>query len=821
MRYSTCRLFFECPKDRHLLHTSNKKQQKMNKFSYICRKQTCMATRKQTAPRKKKSKKRDLKRSLLIYSALLLFGIASTLGLFIYSVYAGLWGKLPSYRDLQNIRHAEASVLYTEEGVMLGKYYIENRTNINFRNIPPDAVHALLATEDVRFYQHEGVDRISMLRVLFKTFLLGKRSSGGGSTLSQQLAKNLYPRDEQQVTFMPVVKLKEIFTARRLENIYNKEEILTLYLNTVSFGENAFGLESAAQKYFSATASELTLPQAATLIGMLKGPSYYNPRLHPDRALRRRNTVINQMVKYDFLTEAEGEKHKACELGLRYTPTTHYSGPAPYLRERIRQDALRIIEAYNAEYGTDYNLYTDGMLLTTTLDAEMQQYAEEAAKTHIARIQESYAAHLNGHEPWDKHPDILQNAIRNSRIYKSLKNKGRSEEEILAEMNRKKPMLIYHPDHREERVEYSSIDSIKHYLKIFQPALIAVEPQTGKVKAWVGGADYKYFQYDQVTAPRQVGSVFKPVVYAAALRHGARLDTYYSNEQRSYPEYNNWTPRNSDNHYDGYYTFKGALSKSINTIAVEVLMQTGIDTVAAYARRLGITADLPPYPSIALGVADIPLQEMVNPFMAFANNGILVPQYYLAEIRDRHGKIIYRTETGIRREAMPAEEAHIMSNILTAVVDEGTGRALRTRYGLHHEIAGKTGTTQHHVDGWFIGYTPRLVVGVRVGADNPDIHFNTIRLGQGAAMALPIYGDLIRRCLASPTYAHWHNLSFPMPVTTPDKHLEMPAFKEHLNLRDKITRPQLASPSRHPLREEKPQAPQRESFFKRLFKRKK
>lgn len=780
-----------------------------------------MATRKQTARRKKKSKKRDLKRTLLIYSALLLLGMASALGLFIYSVYAGLWGKLPTYRDLQHIRHAEASTLYTEDGVRIGKYYIENRTNINFRNIPPDAVHALLATEDVRFYQHEGVDRISMLRVFFKTFLLGKRSAGGGSTLSQQLAKNLYPREEQQVTFMPVVKLKEMFTARRLENIYNKEEILTLYLNTVSFGENTFGLESAAQKYFSTTASRLTLPQAATLIGMLKGPSYYNPRLHPERAIRRRNTVINQMVKYDFLSETEGEKHKTTELGLLYNPTTHYSGPAPYLRERIRQDALRIIEAYNAEYGTEYNLYTDGMTLITTLDAEMQQYAEEAAKAHIARIQESYESHLGGHEPWEKHPDILQNAIRNSRVYKTLKNKGWNEEDILAEMNRKKPMLVYHPAHQEERVEYSSIDSIKHYLKIFQPALIAVEPQTGKIKAWVGGADYKYFQYDQVTAPRQVGSVFKPVVYSAAIRHGARLDTYYSNAQHSYPEYNNWTPRNSDNRYDGYYTLKGALSKSINTIAVEVLMQTGIDTVTAHARRLGITADLPPYPSLALGVAAIPLQEMVNPFMAFANNGILVPQYYLAEIRDRHGKIIYRAETGIRHEVIPAEEAHLMSNILSAVIDEGTGRALRTRYGLHNEIAGKTGTTQHHVDGWFIGYTPRLVVGVRVGANNPDIHFNTIRLGQGAAMALPIYGELMTRCLASPTYSHWKTLSFPMPVTTPDKHLEMPDFKAQLNLRDKITRPQLAHPSHQPLPSATPQEPKRENFFKRLFKRKK
>jgi len=780
-----------------------------------------MAKKKQNRKRKKQHPRHRTTRTILKYTFILLLFLTLGSGLLVYSVYAGWWGTLPTYEELKEIRKDEASVLYTEAGQLIGKYYIENRTNVNFTHISPHAIHALIATEDVRFYQHEGVDKISMLRVFFKTFLFGDRSSGGGSTISQQLAKNLYPRAEQQVTFIPIVKLKEMFTAHRLENIYTKDEILALYLNTVSFGENTFGIESAAQQYFSTSASDLSLPQAATLIGMLKGPSYYNPRLHPERALRRRNIVLNQMIKYDFLSEEKGNELKEKELELDYQPSSHYSGLAPYLREKIRQDAVRILEEYNQKHGTQYNLYRDGLVLTTTLDAEMQQYAEEAVAHHMNKLQESFYAHLGKKEPWDQKPAILENAILNSPLYKRLKQQGISEKEIRKTMNKKKAMLIYLPGQGEARVEYSSIDSLKHYLKILHPAMIATDPRTGKIKVWVGGLDYKYFQYDQIEASRQAGSVFKPIVYSAAISHGARLDAYYSNAQKTYKEYDNWTPRNSDNNYEGYYTLKGALSKSINTIAVEVLLQTGIDTVISHARRLGINSELPPYPSLALGVANIPLQEMIHPFMCFANQGELHLPYYLEEIKDRNGKILYSASPAPVQKALSANEAAIINHILQAVIDEGTGQRLRKNYGLHNPMAGKTGTTQHQADGWFIGYHPQLVVGVRVGANDINIHFNTLRLGQGANMALPIFGEFMHHCLQSATYSNWKNLHFPMPVFHHNQSKELPEFKDHLNFMDKITNRKLENIKRPATLKDPHEKPTREGFFKRLFKRKK
>lgn len=790
---------------------------------YLCPKNqiNIMATRKRKSSKRNKHTNKYITWRILKYVLLAIISIICVCALLVASVYIGFWGTLPTYDELRHIRNDEASMLYTEDGEMIGKYYIENRTNINYKNIPSNAIDALVATEDARFYQHEGVDKISMARVFFKTFLLGKRSSGGGSTISQQLAKNLYPREEQPVNLLPIIKLKEMFIAHRLENIYSKNEILTLYLNTVYFGENTFGLESAAQKYFSVSATDLNQSQAATLIGMLKGPSYYNPRLHPERALRRRNTVINQMVKYNFLTAQEGESLKAQKLSLKYKPDNHYSGLAPYLRELIRQDAVKILEAYNATHDTQYNLYKDGLILTTTLDAEMQKYAEEAVAVHMPKLQQSYYTHLGKREPWSRNPAILKNAIQNSPIYKQLKNKGLSETEIKEELNRKKTMVVYDAQKKEREVEFSSIDSIKYYLKIFQPAVIAIDPQNGKIKAWVGGLDYKFFQYDQVIAPRQVGSVFKPVVYSAAIHNGARLDAYYSNEQRTYPEYDNWTPRNADNNYEGYYTLKGALSKSINTIAVEVLQQTGIDVVINHARSLGITTALPPYPSLALGVADIPLREMVSPFMAFANNGVLMTPYYLDEIRTRDGKIIYQAPKSVGQKVLPANEAHIMSNILASVINEGTGQRLRSTYGLQNEMAGKTGTTQNQVDGWFIGYTPRLVVGVRVGANDINIHFNSLRLGQGASMALPIYGEFMKRCERSNTYSRWKNISFPVPIMNDADNLKTPEFKDHLNFLDKLTNRKLDKVNHTEADTLSSGNEKKEGFFKRLFKRKK
>ena len=735
--------------------------------------------------RRKKAKKGRKRRVLkYIWGSILLGGFLC--GLFVYSVYVGLWGPLPDYQELKEIRNYEASELYSEDGELLGKYFIENRTNVKFNNISTNAINALIATEDVRFYEHQGVDKISLLRVFFKTLLLGDRSSGGGSTLSQQLAKNLYPREEQQVSFMPVIKLKEIFTAHRLEQIYSKPEILTLYLNTVSFGERTYGIESAAQKYFSVSASDLTIPQAATLIGMLKGPSWYNPRLHPERAIQRRNTVIHQMVKYDFLHEEEGERAKETALELNYKAVNHYTGLAPYLREKIRRDASEIIAAYNTTHGTAYNLYKDRLILTTTLNADMQRYAEAAVKEHMKKLQHEFYSHWENREPWYNKPQVLEQAIQNSPVYLSLKGQGYNEKQIAEIMNRKKAMMVYSAYQGEASAEMSSIDSIKHYLKILHPGMIAVEPNSGKIRVWIGDLDYKYFQYDQVGAPRQVGSVFKPVVYSAAIHNGAQLDAYYKNEQKTYKEYEDWTPRNSDNDYTGYYTLKGALSKSINTIAVEVLLQTGIEKTIVHARNLGIKSELPQYPSLALGSADIPLSEMILPYMCFANAGKLMTPYYLLEIRDQSGTVLYQAPVPESKEVLPSQEAYVMSNILSAVINEGTGRRLRTTYGLKNELAGKTGTTQNQADGWFIGYNSRIVVGIRVGANDRNIHFNSIRLGQGAHMALPIFGLFMRECLKDPAYARWESLSFPLVPVAEQKELDTPIFQEKMNLFERI-----------------------------------
>ncbi|WP_276802840.1 transglycosylase domain-containing protein [Odoribacter laneus] len=735
--------------------------------------------------RRKKTKKGRKRRVLkYILGSILLGGFLC--GLFVYSVYVGLWGPLPDYQELKEIRNYEASELYSEDGELLGKYFIENRTNVKFNNISTNAINALIATEDVRFYEHQGVDKISLLRVFFKTLLLGDRSSGGGSTLSQQLAKNLYPREEQQVSFMPVIKLKEIFTAHRLEQIYSKPEILTLYLNTVSFGERTYGIESAAQKYFSVSASDLTIPQAATLIGMLKGPSWYNPRLHPERAIQRRNTVIHQMVKYDFLHEEEGERAKETALELNYKAVNHYTGLAPYLREKIRRDASEIIAAYNTTHGTAYNLYKDRLILTTTLNADMQRYAEAAVKEHMKKLQHEFYTHWENREPWYNKPQVLEQAIQNSPVYLSLKGQGYNEKQIAEIMNRKKAMMVYSAYQGEASAEMSSIDSLKHYLKILHPGMIAVEPNSGKIRVWIGDLDYKYFQYDQVEAPRQVGSVFKPVVYSAAIHNGAQLDAYYKNEQKTYKEYEDWTPRNSDNDYTGYYTLKGALSKSINTIAVEVLLQTGIEKTIVHARNLGIKSELPQYPSLALGSADIPLSEMILPYMCFANAGKLMTPYYLLEIRDQSGTVLYQAPVPEAKEVLPSQEAYVMSNILSAVINEGTGRRLRTTYGLKNELAGKTGTTQNQADGWFIGYNSRIVVGIRVGANDRNIHFNSIRLGQGAHMALPIFGLFMRECLKDPAYARWESLSFPLVPVAEQKELDTPIFQEKMNLFERI-----------------------------------
>lgn len=787
------------------------------KYIPIMAKKKVNKTRKTKKKENSKTKKHIGYRLFKYIFSGILF-MATLLAIFVVTVYYGAFGKIPDYRDLKEIRHYEASSLYSADGELLGKYYIENRTTVPFHQIAQHAIDALIATEDVRFFEHKGFDKISMLRVIFKTLLLGDKSAGGGSTISQQLAKNLFPRENPTRWRMPIIKIKEMVTAHRLERLYSKPEILTLYLNTVSFGEDVFGIESAAQKYFSTSATRLTIPQAATLIGLLKGPSYYNPRLHPDRALQRRNTVIGQMVKYDYLDDANGERLMKKELELKYTPLNHYSGLAPYMREQIRQDAQQILNQHAQETGRKYDLYKDGLLITTTLDAEMQRYAEKAVIKHMSALQQSFNTQWGNTDPWENDKQILTNAIKQSQTYKQLKQSGKAEKEILSEMGKKKQMLIYDPVYGEVTRELSSIDSVKHYLRLLHPGVIAVEPRTGKVKVWVGGQNFKYFQYDQVKASRQVGSVFKPVVYSAAIHQGAQIDFYYENKQRNYPAYNNWSPKNSDNQYGGFYTLRGALSKSINTIAVQVLLQTGIPETIKHARELGINSELPSVPSLALGTANIPLEEMIHPYLCYANQGKWIEPYCISEIRDTEGYVIYKAPEIKAEQVIPANEAYLISSMLTDVINEGTGGRLRSVYSIHSALAGKTGTTQNQADGWFIGYNPDIVVGVRVGANNAQIHFKTTALGQGANTALPIFGIFMQQCLASNRFTHWNNSRFPQPVIYRAEELNAPPYLEKLSRQEENSRKKLEKIETKENR--KTQEKTKRGLFRRIFKKK-
>ncbi|RMG31899.1 MAG: penicillin-binding protein, partial [Bacteroidetes bacterium] len=477
----------------------------------------------------------------------LLLGLLGVLLLWVL-VYTGCLGPLPTAEELRNIRHHTASEVYTADSVLMGKYYIENRSRVQYEDIAPSVIQALVATEDARFYEHNGVDARSLARVGIKSVLLGDESAGGGSTISQQLAKNLYPRRRAYGPFsMPVNKLKEMIIARRLEKVYSKEEILTLYLNTVPFGENVFGIAAAADRFFHESPARLKPEQAAVLVGMLKATTAYNPRLHPDKSLARRNVVLDQMHKYDYLPAEVADSLKALPLELNYHYITHNSGLAPYFREHLRHEIEQMLE------GTPYNLYTDGLKIYTTIDSRMQRYAEQAVATEMKRIQAAFFKHWQGRNPWGNEEDVILRAIKQSERYRMLKRQGLSEEEIRKSFEQPVPMSLFSWE-GEQNKEMSPLDSLKYYNHFLHAGFMAMEPHTGFVRAWVGGIDHKYFQYDHVKSRRQVGSTFKPIVYAAALEQGIDPCEYISNERLVYKAYDDWSPGNADGNYEGAYS---------------------------------------------------------------------------------------------------------------------------------------------------------------------------------------------------------------------------------------------------------------------------
>lgn len=723
-----------------------------------------MAQKRKAKPTKKKNTKiTKAQKSSPIWKKALLFcskAFAFLLGflfLFLLFVYLGIFGPLPSDNKLREIENDVASEIYATDGSLMGKYYYQNRMSVENKHISKHASNALIATEDSRFFEHKGFDIVSLGRVIFRTVLMGDTRQGGGSTISQQLAKNLFPRQSYGAFSMLANKSREIFTAARLEKIYSKDQILIMYLNTVPFGEDVYGIEAASQRFFNKRSANLKPNEAAVLIGMLAANTAYNPRLHPEKSKTRRNIVLGRMESQGFISSAEAEKYKASGLGLRYRRMDHNTGIAPYFRDVIKRKAQKILKD---KYGDHYNIYTDGLKIYTTIDPTLQGYAEDAVQQHMHSLQLEFKQHWKNKEPWKNSPIVFNREFKRSSRYKALKAKGKSDDEIKKIMSKLERMTIFaYPQPKE--VNLSPMDSIRHYLKILNTGFMVMDPHNGHVLSWVGGVNHKYFQYDHVTARRQVGSTFKPIVYATALQNGMLPCDYISNEQRVYSKYKNWSPANSDGEHEGYYSMKGGLSNSVNTITAEIMIETGIDKVIDLAQQMGVKSNLPAVPSISLGTGEITLQEMLTVYSCFANNGRKSEAVALLRIEDGKGKVLYQHKDPEKESSvLDIETTQLMNYMLQGVVKNGTGKALHTQYGLKSQIAGKTGTTQNNADGWFIGYTPNLLAGAWVGADSPQVHFRTTALGQGAHMALPIYGLFMKKVEANSKYNKYTRSNF-------------------------------------------------------------
>jgi penicillin-binding protein 1A len=742
--------------------------------------------------------------------ALVVLFIAGSV-LFFFLMAKGHLGFMPSFEELENPKNILASEIYSADGKILDKFFIrENRSYVDYHNLPPGLIDALIATEDVRFYRHSGIDLRGLMRVA-KGIVTGDTSSGGGSTLSQQLAKMLFPRENfENKIQLALRKFKEWVIAVKLERSYTKEEIILMYLNKYDFLNNAVGIKSAAQVYFSMPPDSLSLHQSAMLVGMAKNSSLYNPVRRPDLVLQRRNVVLNQMAKYGFLSKAERDSVKQLPLDLDYSKVDYKSGPAPYFREYLRltmtaskPERKNYASWQEQKYredldewennplfgwcnknvkpnGENYNIYSDGLRIFSTIDSRMQKYAVEAVEQHLRYdLQPEFDGGMKNlkNPPFGNNmtseevESLLSRSIRQSERYRVLREQGMNAREINENFKQPVEMTIFSWKGEIDTI-MSPLDSIKWYLRYFRSSFMAMETETGKVQAYVGGPNYKYFMYDMVKdGKRQVGSTVKPFLYTLAMQNGLTPCTKvpYVNQQFQMPDGTIWEPKDSDidEEKDGkLVTLKWGLANSKNRISAWVMKQFTPQAVVEVMKRLGVYSPIDPVPSMFLGTSDITLYEMIGAFTTYANLGVYIKPYFVTRIEDRHGNVIATFQPD-RHEAINEETAYLMLNLMQGVINEGTGVRLRNRpnYGqFTMPIAGKTGTTQNHSDGWFIGVTPKLSAGVWTGADLRSIHFRTISSGQGANMALPIWGYFYKKVLADPSLGITQEMEFKRPV---------------------------------------------------------
>lgn len=693
---------------------------------------------------------------------LITWGLVFTPVLFLFMLFGltafELLGELPDVKELQNPRSNLASIVYSSDGRILGKFYKENRVNCTFQELSPNLVQALVATEDARFYEHSGVD----LKALFRSvsgLLTGNMSAGGGSTITQQLAKMQFSDKPKSKLERVLQKIKEWIISIKLERLYTKEEIMTMYLNKFDFLNLAVGVKSASQIYFNTTPDKLTLPQAAMLVGMAKNPSLFNPRRFEERTRLRRNVVMSQMKKYGYISEARYDSLKTLPLNLDFRSEDHNEGLATYFREYLRDNFLKEwCQAHKKENGKPYDIYRDGLKIFTTIDSRMQQYAEEAANEQMKFLQGKFFKEKKKNFPfaWNVTKDEIRNIMTSSMHrtdrYKALKAGGKSEAEITKVFETPVKMRVF-SWRGEIDTMLSPLDSIRYYKSYLQCGFMAMEPQTGYIKAWVGGINHEHFKYDHVkVGRRQVGSTFKPFVYALAIQEGYSPCYQIPNVRTciTTEDGKEWCPDNSagEEKFEGKpQTLKLALAMSINYISAALMKKFGPPAVVNLARRMGVTAPLDPVPALCLGVADISVYEMVGANSTFANQGTYVQPIFITRIEDKNGKVLEEFVPNTD-EVFNEEKAYVMCELMKGVVLYGTGAELRCKYKLTNPIAGKTGTTQNNSDGWFIGMTPELVAGAWVGGEDRSVHFNTMEYGQGARMALPIWGKFFSRVYA-------------------------------------------------------------------------
>ena len=736
-----------------------------------------------------KENKKTYRREIKVFWYVFFFGLFSLVGVFVAAGF-GLFGKMPEFRQLENPKTNLATQIFSSDNKILGKfYYNDNRTPLDYEEIPKDLIDALIATEDERFYSHSGIDLRSTMRAII---YLGEK--GGASTVSQQLARQLFTGVRSRNTLDAVIqKIKEWVIAIQLERRYSKKEIITMYLNLYDFNYNADGLRSAANIYFSKEPSELLLEESAMLVGMLKNSSLYNPIRRPSLVISRRNIVFQQMLRNEMLTQKEVDSLQQLPLEIQFNPQSHREGLATYFRAYLRQFMLKWIKENPKPDGRKYNLYLDGLTIYTTLDSRMQTYAENAVKEHMSNLQDAFfeqnTSKWNPTAPFlnltEKEIErLMEQAMRRSERWRKMKLAGKTEDDIKASFEEKIAMKIFSWKGEIDTV-MRPIDSIRHYKHFLRSGMMSMDPQTGHVKAWVGGINYKHFQFDHVyQGKRQIGSTFKPFVYASAIDQlklspcDSFPDGFYCVEARKFGAHEAWCPKNSGDRYTGKRTLKNALANSVNTISARLIDKVGPGPVSKLATDLGVSSKIPSVPSIALGTADLSVYEMVAAYGSFANQGIYAKPVMVTRIEDKNGTVLFETAPETL-DVLSAESAFVTLKLLEGVTESGSGIRLRHRgaeennpyfgtvvtgypYEFQNPIAGKTGTTQNQSDGWFIGMVPNLVTGVWVGGEDRATHFKSIAYGQGATMALPIWALYMKKLYEDSTLGISLD-SFPAP----------------------------------------------------------